>query len=848
MQIPVTAQFDTPVTGSPSRRREPVTFGVPLRQGTVRSVDGWSIAVQGNAVGDPVQARALDRWPDGSIRWMLIDAQIDLAHVPATLVLDDEGPAASDARILRFDAHPDGAVIVDTGAARFEMRPGGTLPFQRVVPAGFQHAILSHVSVADERGAQLACVIDRVQVEQQGWLRGVVRADGRVLAGDRTILLLTTRVHFFANSATTRVLLCATNPDAATHPGGFWDLGDPRSVLLRDLSIVLSPSGSSSRVHASAERCAEWRSFDLPFEVYQDSSGGEHWQSPNHINRLRQIPNTFRGYRLRTGETLETGLRASPAAVVEFGPLQVGVAVPYFWQNFPRAIAVSDTALRVGLWPAEYADAHEIQPGEQKTHELFLSFAPDGVTERPLDWVRNRSIIALDPAYCIATRAVPFLAALPSEHAELVSVAVDGDDTFERKREVIDEFGWRHFGEIYGDHESVRQKSPPIVSHYNNQYDPIAGFICQFLRTGDLRWWRLATELAAHVVDVDVYHTKADKWAYNHGLFWHTYHYGDADTATHRTYPKSADGRIHGGGPSADHNYTTGLMLHYFMTGDEASRQTVIDLGRFVIDMDDGRKTVLKWIDRGDTGRAALSATGYFGPGRGPANSLNALIDAHRVSGDEPFLTKAESLIRRVIHPAEDIAIRQLDVPELRWFYTMFLQSLGKYLQYKAEHGQLDRMYAYARNSLLHYARWMAQYERPYLEAPDKLEFVTETWPAQDIRKSDVFYYAALHAVPEERACFVERATFFHDYSVRTLAGMSTRTLARPVVVLLTSGFMHAWFRADPDVAAPPAPESDHGAPELFIPQIVRAKRRLIALASAGGAALAALATLWFLV
>jgi hypothetical protein len=76
------------------------------------------------------------------------------------------------------------------------------------------------------------------------------------------------------------------------------------------------------------------------------------------------------------------------------------------------------------------------------------------------------------------------------------------------------------------------------VSHYNNQYDPVAGFVFQFLRTGDPRWWTMATELASHVIDIDVYHTTRDKSAYNHGLFWHTYHYGDADTATHRTYPR----------------------------------------------------------------------------------------------------------------------------------------------------------------------------------------------------------------------------------------------------------------------------------------------------------------------
>jgi hypothetical protein len=100
----------------------------------------------------------------------------------------------------------------------------------------------------------------------------------------------------------------------------------------------------------------------------------------------------------------------------------------------------------------------------------------------------------------------------------------------------------------------------------------------------------------------------------------------------------------------------------------------------------------------------------------------------------------------------------------------MFLQALGKYLDYKAELGQLDDMYAYARAALLHYARWMVDHEYPYLEKPEILEYPTETWAAQDMRKSEIFWYARLHSEDEgERARFQERARYFFNYSIRTL-------------------------------------------------------------------------------
>jgi hypothetical protein len=47
-------------------------------------------------------------------------------------------------------------------------------------------------------------------------------------------------------------------------------------------------------------------------------------------------------------------------------------------------------------------------------------------------------------------------------------------------------------------------------------------------------------------------------------------------------------------------------MLHYFLTGEEASRQTVVDLAECVLNLDDGTKTIFRWLDRGDTGLYAV--------------------------------------------------------------------------------------------------------------------------------------------------------------------------------------------------------------------------------------------------
>jgi hypothetical protein len=786
---------------------------------------------------------------------VLLDWQADVNGnaMYRVAILPDRPTPQSQTSAVRVHTEPEG-FLLDTGPARFEIRRGDPFPFRSVSHEGTV-AIdpgRTRFRVEDEAGRVHEPVIQDVTVEEPGPLRVSVHVSGQVgSAGSEALLELDARLHFFAGSSAVRFVLTLRNPRRAEHPGGMWDLGDPGSVYLRDAAMTFAlPDGNGpALIRCSPELAALFEAFTPPLEVYQDSSGGENWKSSNHLNRNHEVPITFRGYRLRATGVERRGLRATPAIELARGGRSIAVTMPHFWQNFPKALEATEDALVLRLFPKQFADLHEIQGGELKTHTFVVAFGPDAVTGDPLAWAREPLLARAAPEWYCSTGALPYLTPRASdphrEYLALVDAAIEGDDTFDHKREVIDEYGWRHFGDIYGDHEAVSHEGPsPLVSHYNNQYDPVAGFAYQFLRSGDARWWRHMDELAWHVLDIDIYHTGCDKSAYNHGLFWHTFHYVDADTATHRTYPGRHAARVQGGGPAGEHNYTTGLMLHHFLTGNPASREAALGLARWVIDMDDGRKTVFRWLAGGSTGLASKSRSeDYHGPGRGSANSVAALLDACRLSGNRVFLEKAEQLIRRVVHPTDDIASRVAlrDDPktidaENRWFYTMFLQSLGKYLDCKAELGQLDDAYPYARASLLHYARWMAENEYPYLDKPHVLEYPTETWAAQDLRKGEVFLYAAMHAAGEERTRFLERAEFFFHYSLTTLSGMKTRTLARPVVLLLTHGWMWAWFHQNPAAARPNPPNPcDFGPPEAFVPQKALAKRRAKQLAALAG-------------
>jgi hypothetical protein len=352
-------------------------------------------------------------------------------------------------------------------------------------------------------------------------------------------------------------------------------------------------------------------------------------------------------------------------------------------------------------------------------------------------------------------------------------------------------------------------------------------------------------ELAWHVRDIDIYHTRQDKSAYSGGLLWHTYHYMDAGKSTHRSYPRAAG--VDGGGPANEQAYSTGLMLHYLLTGDVASREAALELADWVLALDDGARTPFRYLSRGDTGLASKThSMDYHGPGRGAGNAVVVLLNGYRLTGRKAFLEKAEALIRRCVHPQDDIAARNLLEPESRWSYTVFLQMLGRYLDEKTVRGELDETYAYARASLLHYARWMSANEHLYLDKPERLEYPTETWAAQDMRKSDVFKFAARHSAAQERETFLERSEYFFAGSIRMLLERPTRFTARPRVLMMICGFMHAAFAMRIPSVSPAGPSVDDSRlPKAFVPQKhVAVRRARMILLTAGGAALTAAGTL----
>ncbi|MAG57062.1 MAG: hypothetical protein CMJ83_12285 [Planctomycetes bacterium] len=115
-------------------------------------------------------------------------------------------------------------------------------------------------------------------------------------------------------------------------------------------------------------------------------------------------------------------------------------------------------------------------------------------------------------------------------------------------------YGWYNFGDI------------PWGSGYCSlHYDWVRTMMCAWLGSGDRRFFDQGVLMAAHQRDLDIVHTQpADQWAGGQRFekgWWH----GNAYI------------------PVPSHHWLTGLFLHWVMTGDPGTRETLDEAGDYLM-------------------------------------------------------------------------------------------------------------------------------------------------------------------------------------------------------------------------------------------------------------------------
>jgi hypothetical protein len=822
---------------APLPTSQPLRIGLPFPRGARRSLADLVPELSGGRILESGW-RVLAAWPDGSVKWALLEALIEPSGTgPWELIVEHDAAAAptppgrGGSALVR--AEPDRLRSAHDGL-------GAVWELSEAAGAGIEVDVFFAASTGEEVRLRRCGPARR----EHGPTGSSLQLRGEIdVAGSRPRPQVELCLREYPRIGLLRIDCTLRNPKAAHHPGGLWDLGDPNSLYFRELSLRLAPRGRP-RIDAVAFRLAAQEPPRAaqrgPVGIVQAAAGPNSLRSSAHVDRSGRVNLPYASCRVTSPLGSLERDRVSPVLTHAFGGHELSVAVERFWQQFPKSLSSDAATITAGLFPPLDGMVHELQPGEQKTHTIYARLRPAGAEPAGagLEWVDEPLVFSLDPELTARTGTCPPFApadgAVDPRYAELVESCITGPSSFEAKREVTDEYGWRSFGDVYADHENAYcPVAGPIVSHFNNQYDVIQGLWLQFLRTGRPEWKRLAEELARHVVDIDIYHTQLDKPAYSGGLFWHTDHYLPAERCTHRTYSADNLPRVartdYGGGPSNEHNYTSGLCLTYYLTGEERAKAAAVGLADWVLRMDDGRLGPFGAVDDGPTGQASSTySPDYHGPGRGAGNSINACLDAFELTGQRVYLGKAETLLERCFHPLDDFAALHLDDPESRWSYLVFLQAAGKYLDVKQGLGERDASYHRTRAGLIAYARWMQAHERPYADRLDSVKYPTETWPAHDLRKSVVFDFAARYAPTAESSAFLERAEHFHRAALDGLYRFSTRMYSRPLAIVLQNGHLRYGFQRLPPLDASPLEDfTSWGAPSRFVSQ----KSRIRALA-----------------
>ncbi len=725
-----------------ARRDEPVTAGVPLPRGFVSDASKLGLRDKsGKAL--PLSALTTDAYADGSPRWVLLDLRANVAARGQEELRLRPGarkvrtPGKLDRKIAR------GVAEIDTGAARFRIDTKSFRLWDSVKIDGVEllgdGGRATGIVFEDESGTRYNAdaSVTAVAFEDEGPLRAVLRLRGEIhpagkKAGGGRLPLANwlCRMHFYAGLAEVRVFFTLHNPAAHTHPGNIWDLGSGGSLYMEDLSLVVPlADGGAWQARVSD---GDGRSTRSRLELYQDSSGGPNWRSANHVDKDHEIPVSFRGYRVVVGDKeTATGNEARGWLHAHGRRGGVAVGIREFWQNFPKALEFSDDRIRVALWPREFAGVHEILGGEQKTHEMLFVFHDTSTSrkevERRMEAFRQPIWALPDIDSVIESRAFWPTAPLDRKSYEKLEDTCDAAvyprgrrrETFIKQWDVIDEYGWRHFGDTFADNErasaAMVREFPDHhvtgnlpISHFVNEYEPIYAVMVQGLRRADAKWMWLADVMARHHADICVYHTDVGAPAYSHGPFMHTTHDTAAYRSTFRSYPieaKNYDLRYgQGGGPNAGHTYVASLAQHYWLTGDRISRDAFLEVAGWAADSSWFRKPM--------------------GDKRGYGNFLMTFVYAYRLTDDRKFYDRAMTLVGWIDEPFEGLG------------GNLFVKAAGRFLEMKVDNDEIDADYRKVRDLLLRFGDL-------YLTLPESR---WNRWLEQRCFHAEVLCTAYLHA------------------------------------------------------------------------------------------------------
>lgn len=496
----------------------PVRAGVPFPSGAVK--DARQIRVSADGKARPIQVTALSQWPDGSMRWALLDFSGRAGENCQVGFRGDGSPVPPQG--LRVQRTEDFAEI-DTGAARLTVARDGLVKELRCRDgAAFGPASLT-LQVAEGSGGMATLrplPAEKIEMEDAGPLHAAVRLRGAMGAagGAASPFRYDVRIHAHAASSRVNMLLTLTHAAPRKEPT---DNVDP-VLKVADASLQFALASPSKQVILATDGGTK----ALPGGARIDLSQ----------------PDDLRYVIRNGGQDAAEGTRA-PGWLAAGGPdAWVVFGVRHFWQNHPKTLFAAPDAVGVRLWAG--SAPFEWEGGLAKTHEIVLDFAAQAPAHYALDPLRT----TLSPAWACGSEAVGAMLPRCREAVERFPYWELLRESSKRRWVRAMPTGLRDFGDAYmgGPYKGKNAYS-------NLEYDVSFNFLLDFLKTGQPWLLEAAETQARHQADIDIEHARGFAWKHS---------------------PQHTTTRADFG-----HVFVRGLLLHYMLTGERRSLEAAREIG-----------------------------------------------------------------------------------------------------------------------------------------------------------------------------------------------------------------------------------------------------------------------------
>ncbi len=503
------------------RPREPVRFSLPLARGVLSNVDDLRLKLEDEEL--PIQTRILSKWPDGSVRWALLDFQADLdLRLGADLdVYSGAGPRPTPAKAIRID-ETDATIQVDTGAISVDIFKTGAPRLDNVrARDGLALASTGGLSldIHDEFLGLLTLETTEASVATAGPLVAEVTASATGHEDSSRVLDAQVLYRFFADKPWVHAYVTIMSRER--------DLGISQvRVALRPDSMGATPE---LRVHTGMKK-ARASDTELLYDFAVDARSDPIWyeDSPEPCWAL---------WRCSEGGVMASVRNAD--------------------HHFPTRIALSEDGIDLDLHPAGN-DSFHMYPWMGKTNEILVGFVTSDKSgyDMTLDSALFQRPVrpVCSPEYYAECQALGRIFPTSRKYAGFEGLI----STSLRARPVG--VGAMHYGDEPNLGYTYSGRGHDDMVWTNGEYDTPRMLLMQYARTSNRSWFEAAEAAALHWMDIDFLRDSPNpRWA--GGLCCHE---GDHRVAAYA-------------GPS--HEWAEGLVDYYHLTGYERALRTAESIG-----------------------------------------------------------------------------------------------------------------------------------------------------------------------------------------------------------------------------------------------------------------------------